>query len=277
MGSWPHGKTAEVMGMDIAITDLAAAWPFVLAIGALVGIAQSVFGLGGGVIMIPFLPMIFNIEPRQAIATSLLTMAPVALINSVRVIRRQEMDISRALRLGSFSMLGSALAVQLSAYVKGSYLLLGFAVATAWMAYQVFFRIEGNRRDIANVWDFPTGLAAGLTSGFTGVSGGVVVVPYLNKVKAVALRQIVPTSIGALCLTSIAGAVSFAIERLRQQEGEILFSYSVVGLLVLGAVLSSQVGLRLQSLVPQRIKLAVLGVLLIGLSVRTFFQALAAS
>lgn len=265
------------MGMDIAITDLAAAWPFVLAIGALVGIAQSVFGLGGGVIMIPFLPMIFNIEPRQAIATSLLTMAPVALINSVRVIRRQEMDISRALRLGSFSMLGSALAVQLSAYVKGSYLLLGFAVATAWMAYQVFFRIEGNRRDIANVWDFPTGLAAGLTSGFTGVSGGVVVVPYLNKVKAVALRQIVPTSIGALCLTSIAGAVSFAIERLRQQEGEILFSYSVVGLLVLGAVLSSQVGLRLQSLVPQRIKLAVLGVLLIGLSVRTFFQALAAS
>jgi uncharacterized membrane protein YfcA len=265
------------MGMDIAITDLAAAWPFVLAIGALVGIAQSVFGLGGGVIMIPFLPMIFNIEPRQAIATSLLTMAPVALINSVRVIRRQEMDISRALRLGSFSMLGSALAVQLSAYVKGSYLLLGFAVATAWMAYQVFFRIEGNRRDISNIWDFPTGLVAGLTSGFTGVSGGVVVVPYLNKVKAVALRQIVPTSIGALCLTSIAGAVSFAIERLRQQEGEILFSYSVVGLLVLGAVLSSQVGLRLQSLVPQRIKLAVLGVLLIGLSVRTFFQALAAS
>jgi uncharacterized membrane protein YfcA len=51
----------------------------------------------------------------------------------------------------------------------------------------------------------------------------------------------------------------------------------VVGLLVLGALVTSQFGLRLQSLVPQRIKLAVLGVLLIGLSVRTFFQALAAS
>lgn len=265
------------MGLNYAITELAGAWPYVLAIGALVGFAQTVFGVGGGVIMIPLLPLIFHIEPRQAVATSLLTMAPVALINSIRVIRRHEMAVSRALRLGVCSMLGSALAVQMSAFVKGRYLLLGFAIATAWMAYQVFFKIEGNRREILSSWDYPTGLVAGLTSGFTGVSGGVVVVPYLNKVKAIDLHQVVPTSIGALCLTSIAGAVSFAIERFRQPQEAALFSYSVVGVLVLGAVISSQFGLRLQSLVPQRIKLAVLGVLLIVLSVRTFFQALAAS
>jgi uncharacterized membrane protein YfcA len=265
------------MGLNFAMTDLAGAWPFVLAIGALVGFAQTVFGVGGGVIMIPLLPLIFKIEPRQAVATSLLTMAPVAFINSIRVIRRQEMAISRSLRLGLFSMIGSALAVQLSAYVKGAYLLYGFAIATLWMAYQVFFKIEGNRRDFSKNWDFPTGLAAGLTSGFTGVSGGVVVVPYLNKIRSIGLHQVVPTSIGALCLTSIAGAASFAIERMRQPQDVVLFSYSVVGLLVLGAVVSSQFGLRLQSLVPQRIKLAVLGVLLIVLSARTFFQALAAS
>jgi uncharacterized membrane protein YfcA len=265
------------MGLDFLLTDLAGAWPFVLAIGAFVGIAQTVFGVGGGVIMIPLLPMVFVIEPRQAVATSLLTMAPVALVNSIRVIRRQEMAISRSLRLGAFSMIGSATAVQLSAFVDGRYLLYGFAIATSWMAYQVFFKIEGNRREIPMKWDYPTGFAAGITSGFTGVSGGVVIVPYLNKVKAIALNQVVPTSIGALCLTSIAGAASFAIERFRLPEGGVLFSYSVVGLLVLGAVISSQFGLILQSRVPQRIKLAVLGVLLIGLSARSFFQALAAS
>jgi uncharacterized membrane protein YfcA len=265
------------MGLDFLLTDLAGAWPFVLAIGALVGIAQTVFGVGGGVIMIPLLPMVFVVEPRQAVATSLLAMAPVALINSIRVIRRQEMAISRSLRLGAFSMIGSATAVQLSAFVDGKYLLYGFAIATSWMAYQVIFKIEGNRREIPMKWDYPTGFAAGITSGFTGVSGGVVIVPYLNKVKAIALNQVVPTSIGALCLTSIGGAVSFAIERFRLPEGGVLFSYSVVGLLVLGAVISSQFGLIVQSRVPQRIKLAVLGVLLIGLSARTFFQALGAS
>ncbi len=267
------------MGLDFELTNLILAWPFVLLVGACVGIAQTVFGLGGGVVMMPLLPLIFKLEPRQAVATSLLAMAPVAVVNSVRVIKRSEMVISRAVRLGIFSMTGGALAAHSSAYVDGRYLLLGFAIATSWMAYQVFFKTAGNRHDFSKAWDFPIGLSAGLISGFTGVSGGVVIAPYLNRVKSISLHQIVPTSIGALCLTSIAGASTFAFERWRAPIGVTqtapLFSYGVVGLLVLGALISSHFGLTIQSRVPQRIKLAVLGVLLIGLSARSFFQALA--
>lgn len=277
---WHLGQNDEFMGLAFHYTDLIHAWPYVLLVGASVGIVQSVFGLGGGVVMIPILPMIFKMEPRQAIATSLLTMGPVAIFNSLQVIWRREMIISRALRLGLFSMTGGVIAARSSAYVDGRYLLLGFGFATAWMAYQVFFKTVDNRIEMSVNWDYPVGLAIGLISGFTGVSGGVVASPYLNRLKAIPLQNVVPTSIGVLCLTSLAGAMTFAYEQWgawRNPQDDQLFSYHVVALLILSAVISSRFGLAFQSRVPQRIKLAVLGVLLIGLSARSFFQALSAS
>ena len=120
--------------MELAIHDIQAGWPFVIAIGVLVGLAQSLFGLGGGVVVVPLLPLVFLMEPRQAVASSLVALAPVALINSIRVIFRGEMDWRRVLRIGPAAMIGSSVAATFSSYVEGRALSAGFGLATGWMA-----------------------------------------------------------------------------------------------------------------------------------------------
>ncbi len=260
--------------MDLAIQDIHAAWPYVIAIGVLVGLAQSLFGLGGGIIIVPLLPLLFLMEPRQAVASSLVSLAPVGVVNSLRVILRGEMDWRRVLRLGSMAMIGSALAANFSSYVEGKTLIAGFGLATGWMAYQVFFKTVNSRREFAKPWDFGVGLAAGITSGFTGVSTGVVVLPYLNRIRELDLSRIVPTSIGVIALSALASASAFIFEMSNAEPGDVLFSYPVVGLLAFTAILTSQIGLQFQSKVPQRIKLAVVGTLLIGLTIRSLMYVI---
>lgn len=260
--------------MELAIHDIQAGWPFVIAIGVLVGLAQSLFGLGGGVVVVPLLPLVFLMEPRQAVASSLVALAPVALINSIRVIFRGEMDWRRVLRIGPAAMIGSSVAATYSSYVEGRALIAGFGLATGWMAYHVFFKTVGNRRSFAKPWDFLAGLVAGVASGFTGVSTGVVLLPYLNRIQELALARVVPTSIGVIALSALASAFTFAVENSAASTGTTLFSYEVVGLLAIAAILTSQVGLQFQSRVPQRIKLAVVGTLLIGLTVRSLLHVI---
>lgn len=258
--------------MDLSLYDIQAGWPFVVGIGILVGIAQSLFGLGGGVIIVPLLPLVFQIEPRQAVASSLVALAPISLVNSIRVLWRGEMDWGRVLRLGLLAMAGSSLAVNLSSYVNGRFLVAGFGVATGWMAYQVYFKTAANRRSFSRKWDIGFGFAAGLASGFTGVSTGVVLLPYLNRIRELDLNRIVPTSIGVIALASLASALTFFFEQSKSSSASTLFSFPVVGVLALAAILTSQVGLQFQSKVPQRIKLAVVGTLLIGLTIGAFVR-----
>jgi uncharacterized membrane protein YfcA len=129
-----------------------------------------------------------------------------------------------------------------------------------------------NRRSFAKAWDFLAGLVAGVASGFTGVSTGVVLLPYLNRIQELALARVVPTSIGVIALSALASALTFTFENSADASGSTLFSYKVVGLLAIAAISTSQVGLQFQSRVPQRIKLAVVGTLLIGLTVRSLLH-----
>jgi uncharacterized membrane protein YfcA len=74
-----------------------------LALGAFVGVFSGLFGVGGGIVMVPFLVLLSGQNQQMAQGISLAVMVPTALANSLRYARSGNMDlwIALAIALGA--------------------------------------------------------------------------------------------------------------------------------------------------------------------------------
>lgn len=242
-----------------------------LLTGVLVGLGQTTLGVGGGVVIVPLLTNFASFSPRAAVATSLATMAPVAFVNMARLLKLGLIEVGTSLRLGLTSIAGAWLAVRATGAVEPKVILYGFSLVCLAMSMQSLLRPPTERYDLSKKLDPPVGFLAGLVSGFTGVSGGVVTSPYLQRLARVPVASAVPTAVGALALTSLAGAITFAIENTSTAEN--LIRWPVVAVMFASALISSHFGIRFQGRIPQRVRLALLGTLLLGLSIQVFRRA----
>ena len=95
----------------LAITDLLT----MLALGAALGFFGGLFGIGGGIIAIPFLALAFGMEQALAQGTSLAMMVPILLVGWWRYSRRHPITWRTAIQLG----LLASLTTWLVAYVVG--------------------------------------------------------------------------------------------------------------------------------------------------------------
>ena len=152
-------------------------------------------------------------------------------------------------------------------------LTLGFAVVVGALALQCLMKPPTKRYDLPAWFDVPMGLFAGVISGFTGLSGGVVNTPYLSRVRSIPPTKVIPTSLGAFLFICLAGALSFIAESLRTGKYD-LMRWDLIGPIVLGAIITSTAGIRLQPLIPARLKLAVLGIILLALCVQSVLKLL---
>jgi uncharacterized membrane protein YfcA len=100
----------------------------VVALGALVGFLAGLFGVGGGVIMVPFL--VFALDKTQHVAegTSLAVIVPTAIAGVIVHIRHRNVD----LRIGVWLALGG---------VAGAYLGAGFALALEADTLRIVFAV----------------------------------------------------------------------------------------------------------------------------------------
>lgn len=127
-----------------ATTRAAAAtgmpWPRGLLTGFLVGLVSSLFGVGGGVVLVPSL-LYFSDLPAHAIsATShfgILLTSPLAFVAHVL---QQDIEWRYALPLALGGMLGGPVGARLSLRLKSPVLLLCVAIALALAAAALVFK-----------------------------------------------------------------------------------------------------------------------------------------
>ena len=80
-----------------------------MLIGLASGVISGLFGVGGGIVMVP--AMVFLLSPpirdiKQAVGTSLLVIVPTALIGSFKHFSQGNVDWRTALALAPMAMLG---------------------------------------------------------------------------------------------------------------------------------------------------------------------------
>jgi uncharacterized membrane protein YfcA len=102
-----------------------------VAFGVVTGVAAGMLGVGGGILMVPFLTLVAGMTQHAAEATSLLVVLPTAVVASLVLQRRGIGDLGVALRFGLVGAVGAAGGAVLALALPGHSLRLVFAVFLA--------------------------------------------------------------------------------------------------------------------------------------------------
>ncbi|ANF83073.1 hypothetical protein A3K93_02445 [Acinetobacter sp. NCu2D-2] len=190
-----------------------------LLIGAIAGFTAGLFGVGGGLIIVPILYIVFthmdydaNVIMHMAVGTSLATII-VTSISSVMAHHKKGAvlwsvfkNLAPGLVVGSF--LGAGIADYLSGY--GLQLLIGFFAV--WVASKMFLgantKIDPNKHLPSASVQLAAGGGIGIASAIFGIGGGSLTVPFLNKC-GVVMQKSVATSAACGLPIAVAGALGF--------------------------------------------------------------------
>jgi len=114
--------------------------PLLLVIGLAAGILSGVFGIGGGIIVVPALIYLAKMPPQQAAGTSLaaLVLPLGATIGAVTYYREGHLQIRDALYVALGMAVGAWLGALIAIHVDAVYLRRSFAVLMVAMAAKMW-------------------------------------------------------------------------------------------------------------------------------------------
>lgn len=190
-----------------------------LLIGAIAGFAAGLFGVGGGLIIVPILYIVFtqmNYDPNVimhiAVGTSLATII-VTSISSVTAHHKKGAVLWSVFRnLAPGLVAGSFLGAGIADLMSGQHLQLVIGVFAVWMAYKMFkgahALVDPNRHLPSAALQLAAGGGIGVASAIFGIGGGSLTVPYLNR-HGVVMQKAVATSAACGLPIAVAGALGF--------------------------------------------------------------------
>ncbi|MDH5601965.1 MAG: sulfite exporter TauE/SafE family protein [Gammaproteobacteria bacterium] len=190
---------------------------FLVASGAVAGIFAGLLGIGGGIIIVPVLAMVFtsqgvsiDVLMHVAIGTSLATIV-ITSLSSIRAHHKHkaiDWSVVRVMAVGVFvgGLIGAAVAKQ----IPGEELKLIFSIFMFLIAAQMYF---GNTTKAHRTLPKKPGMllaatSIGTVSSLMGVGGGSMSVPFLTWCN-VTIRNAVATSSAIGFPIAVSGTIGF--------------------------------------------------------------------
>jgi len=231
-------------------------------LGTVAGVLSGLFGIGGGIVMVPSLIAFFGLDILDANSTSLTAMLlPVSILGVVSYYKagylhlRDASIIAAGLFVGSF--FGGELAVNINEQLL-AFLYIGILLYVAFGYLDVYSRF-GKKKDplsgVTNVqpswWAFLLlGIGAGVFAGLFGKGGGLVIVPVLISLFHYDTKTAAATSLAALQLpVGLPSVVIYA------QNGHLhLFNAAIIAVgIIIGAAFGSKIAIKLSSLLFKKL------------------------
>lgn len=183
-----------------------------LAVGLLAGIASGLFGVGGGVVLVPLLVRVCGLDQRLAHGTSLTAIVPIAASGTVGYALAGEVDWTLAGLTALGALVGTPIGARLLGRLPVRTLRRGFAVLLLLTAVRMLLSPAGGDGRAAfdllgGVAAVLTGLASGLLAGVMGVGGGVLLVPVFSLLFGLPLVLAKGSSLAVIVPGAIAGTL----------------------------------------------------------------------
>jgi uncharacterized membrane protein YfcA len=99
-----------------------------LTVGLIAGMMSGLFGVGGGIVTVPLLILIFGFPAHIAIGTSVITIVPTALMASVRHAQLSHVNFKVAGVIAAGAVLGALIGASLTPYLDAVWLKRGFGL-----------------------------------------------------------------------------------------------------------------------------------------------------
>ena len=161
-----------------------------------VGFLAGLFGIGGGLIMVPFLFYIFeslNIDPAYlmhlAVGTSFAIIIPTSFVSVMTHLKFDVVDKGLVKVYGPFSILGVILGTVFASFLETKSMLLFFSSVIFFLGFYLLFLKEKESKILISIklkYKVFFGILSGFISAPMGIGGAVMNVPifkffgYLN-------------------------------------------------------------------------------------------------
>lgn len=190
-------------------------------VGALAGLLAGLFGIGGGIILIPIFIATFRLAgfaPEHivhiAFGTSLAIIIPTAISSTLGHRKRGNVDWHHVARMAVGSVagvaLGSTLAAGLSGMtMKGLFGLMQVATGMQMIRHRAGHAPPEETEYAPLLPSLLTGFAVGAFSAFFGVGGGVIAVPMMVILLRQPIHRAVGNSSGLMVVSALTGTASY--------------------------------------------------------------------
>lgn len=178
-------------------------------VGLAAGLLSGIFGVGGGVLVVPGLMWVASMEQRRAHGTSLAAVLPIALTGLATYLAYDNVDWFAAGFLVFGAMPGAVLGTRWLTSVDKRVLSWVFVAIALGSAIRLFIGVNSieptERSALLAVALVVVGFASGVLAGLLGIGGGIVMVPALMLLGGVSAVIAKGTSLAAIVPTSIIG------------------------------------------------------------------------
>lgn len=210
-------------------------------VGIFSGMASGLFGIGGGMIIVPFM-LSLGISSHHAVAISVVQMIFAAIFGSFINYKKKNLNLKDGLFIGLGGLFGGSFSgVILS-------LLSDIALTSIFLCVSVLFFLKyafgmknttkSTQRSQAakNFILFLAGAFTGLFAISLGIGGGLLIAPILAYFLGYDSKKVVPISLFFVIFASVAGLISFmsagVIDFAIAQKGVIVGAASMIGVFI---------------------------------------------
>ena len=181
--------------------------------GIVAGFAGGLFGVGGGIVLVPLLTVVLHLSQHQAHGTSLAAIGATAVASLVVYGLHADVAWGTAALVGVASLLTARYGARLAARTSPRNLRRIFAVFLLLVALRLLWRapaaagppFHGLLQAVG--FDLALGAAVGLLAGLMGVGGGILAVPAFTLVLGMSQPTAQGTSLAVILVTAPAGAI----------------------------------------------------------------------
>ncbi len=272
-----------------------------IAGGVGAGLIGSLFGLGGGILIIPILSLLLDVPMHNAVATSLMCVIATSSAAASRNVAKGIANVRLGMTLELWTVAGAMVGGLLAGLLPGKALMILFASAISLMAIPMARGLEGEAIDAdteghetATGTSFLSTLSgefhdpargavvsyqvarlplamgvssiAGVLSGLLGVGGGIIKVPILSSYCDVPIKAAAATSNFMIGVTAVTSAMVFFG---RDEVIPMLTGASVIGVFA-GSRIGSVIGPKIHA---ERLRQA-FAIVMVVIAMQMFWRAL---
>ncbi|MDX2464248.1 MAG: sulfite exporter TauE/SafE family protein [Porticoccus sp.] len=251
-----------------------------LGLGAIAGLISGLFGLGGGVVIVPILIFTFSAQgfsadvlTHMAIGTSLATIVITSISSVTAHHKRGAVLWPVAFWLTPGICVGAALGAIFAVSITGPVLQLGFGIFLCLVAFAMGLSLQpsGMSAMPGPVGKTFVGSVIGFVSSVFGIGGGSLSVPYFSWVQ-VSMKNAVATSAACGLPIAVSGAIAYALQGAGREglpEGALGFVYvpAFVGIVIASTVFA-KMGARFAHQLPSDLLKKGFAVLLLVIGLR---------
>jgi uncharacterized membrane protein YfcA len=255
-------------------------WAAYLGIGALMGFLAGLLGVGGGMVTVPLLALVFAAKGftaehlmHMALATAMGCTVFTSVASVIAHHRHGAVDWKVTLAMSPGIVAGALLAAYGAGYAPTRVLAIAFGSFMVVASLQMLFEVKpkATRHLPGKAGLAAAGAVIGAISSVLAAGGAFLSIPFLVRC-GVALKRAIGTAAAngfPIALAGSAGYVAHGVRATGLPEGTLGYVYlPALALIVLAGVPSAPLGARLAHRMPQRPLRIVFALVLLAIAVR---------